>query len=187
MALAREVIGPDVALMVDANGGYETKQAQRVCREAADLDVVWFEEPVSSDRLADLALLRATIEPEVTAGEYGTTTEYFRRMCEAGAVDCLQVDATRCGGYSGMLAAAAVADSHGLSVSAHCGPHLHAPVCAALPNLRHVEWFADHVYADRMLFDGLPALVAGKMRPGEGGVPGHGVTLRADGEVLRTA
>jgi L-alanine-DL-glutamate epimerase-like enolase superfamily enzyme len=185
MEVAREAIGTGRGLMVDANGGYQVKQAARVAREAADLGVVWFEEPVSSDHLADLALLRGIVEPEVTAGEYGTDPNYFRRMCAAGAVDCLQVDATRAGGYTGFLAAAAVADSFGLQVSAHGAPTLHAPVCASIPNLRHIEWFADHRRCDRMLFDGTGYIRAGVLEMDDR--PGHGVTLRSDADRYRRA
>ncbi len=177
--IARETIGPDTALMVDANGGYTTKQAVRLARLAAGADIVWFEEPVSSDRLDQLALLRGRLAAEVTAGEYGTTVDYFRRMCASGAVDCLQVDASRCGGYTGFLAAATVADSYGLAVSTHCAPHLHAVVAAGIANLRHCEWFHDHVDADRRLFDGLPVPARGALAV-DGGTPGHGITMRAD-------
>jgi L-alanine-DL-glutamate epimerase-like enolase superfamily enzyme len=178
VALARRTIGSTVSLMVDANGGYQTKQAVALADEVERHRVSWFEEPVSSDRLADLALLRGVLAAEVAAGEYGTTPEYFRAMLGAGAVDCLQIDASRCGGYTGMLAAASVADAYGIQVSSHCAPHLHAPVCAAIPNLRHAEWFADHVTVDALAFDGL-------MRPSGGGLPvsdtepGHGITLKA--------
>jgi L-alanine-DL-glutamate epimerase-like enolase superfamily enzyme len=185
MEMAREAIGTEVALMVDANGGYQVKQAVRVAREAAALGVVWFEEPVSSDHLAELALLRGMVEPEVTAGEYGTDPLYFRRMLEAGAVDCLQIDATRAGGYTGFLAGSAVAESFGLQVSAHCGPTVHAPVCAAVPNLRHIEWFADHRRCDSMLFDGVGIVRDGALELEDG--PGHGVTLRGDAERYRVA
>jgi L-alanine-DL-glutamate epimerase-like enolase superfamily enzyme len=175
IAVARKAIGPDVDLMIDANGGYGVKQAIRVAGQAQD--VVWFEEPVSSDRLADLALLRGVLGADVAAGEYGTTLDYFRTMCAAGAVDCLQIDATRCGGYTGALAAAAVADSFGLSVSTHCGPHLHAPLCGAIGNLRHAEWFGDHVWADAALFDGLAEPERGALAIVDS-APGHGYTLR---------
>ncbi|HEY2671283.1 MAG TPA: enolase C-terminal domain-like protein [Rugosimonospora sp.] len=184
MELAREAVGPDVALMVDANGGYGAKQAVRVAHAAGDLGVTWFEEPVSSDDLASLALIRGMVEPDVAAGEYGTDPNYFRRMCAAGSVDCLQMDVTRCGGYTGFLAAAAVADSFGVPVSAHCSPQLHAPVCAAVPNLRHVEWFADHVRVDRMLFDGGVHPVGGALRP-QTNRPGLGIRLREAAASLR--
>ena len=80
---------------------------------ATDLDVRWFEEPVSSDNLAGLAEVRAAVAADIAAGEYGTDPGYFRQMCAAGAVDCLQIDLTRCGGFTGFLRAAAVADSSG--------------------------------------------------------------------------
>jgi L-alanine-DL-glutamate epimerase-like enolase superfamily enzyme len=179
--LARTAIGPDTILMVDANGGYDTKAALRLVEAATDERIGWFEEPVSSDRLTDLALLRGMTGAEITAGEYGTTIEYFNRMCGAGAVDCLQIDASRCGGYTGFLAAAAVADAYGLSVSSHCAPTLHAPVCAAVPNLRHAEWFADHVRADQHLFAGLASPVRGALVV-QVDRPGHGITLRPEVE-----
>ncbi len=125
------------------------------------------------------------MSPDVTAGEYGTDLTYFRRMCEAGAVDCLQVDATRCGGYTEWLRAAAVAASYGLTVSGHCAPNLHAHVAAATPNLRHLEWFHDHTRIESMLFDGSLDPEGGAVRP-DLSSPGHGLTFRtADAERYR--
>ena len=98
--------------------------------------------------------MRDAVDADVTAGEYGFDLTYFRRMCQAEAVDCLQVDASRCGGITEWMRAAAVAASHGLEISGHCGPHLHAHVAAATPNLRHLEWFHDHVRIENMFFDG---------------------------------
>jgi L-alanine-DL-glutamate epimerase-like enolase superfamily enzyme len=175
---ARSVIGSDVALFVDANGGYTAKQAIRVAHAFEDSDVTWFEEPVSSDDLGGLAAVRAAVEADVTAGEYGTNLTYFERMCAAGAVDCLQIDATRCGGYTEWLRIAAVADAHHLEVSGHCAPNLHAPVAAATPNFRHLEWFHDHVRIEEQYFDG-------SGDPSEGWIsvndtPGHGLQFRAE-------
>jgi L-alanine-DL-glutamate epimerase-like enolase superfamily enzyme len=186
-ALARKVVGPDVELYIDANGGYTAKQAIRFARRTEELAVRWFEEPVSSDDLAGLALVRSRVTPEVAAGEYGTDPRYFRRMCQAGAVDCLQVDATRCGGYTGFLASCAVADSFGLRVSAHCAPQLHAHVCPAVPNLRHLEWFADHVRVEQLLFDGVLPASGGSMAPDPGRI-GNGLALKdQDAEPYRVA
>ncbi len=178
VSLAREVVGNSVELFVDANGGYRRKQAVRVGRQlAGDHDVVWFEEPVSSDDLAGLRQVRDQVAVDVAAGEYGFDEPYFARMVEAEAVDCLQIDATRCGGYTSWLRAAAIAGAHNLDVSAHCGPNLHAQVAGSVPNLRHVEYFHDHVRADPMLFDGLPVAVDGTLRPDPDSA-GHGMTLR---------
>ncbi|MGH3070462.1 MAG: enolase C-terminal domain-like protein [Streptosporangiaceae bacterium] len=182
MHQARTVVGEDVELFVDANGGYDRKQAIRVMRAAADLDVRWFEEPVSSDDLDGLRGVRDAVQPDVTAGEYGYDLYYFRRMCAAGAVDCLQADVSRCGGITEWLRVAAVAASYGLDISGHCGPHLHAHAAAATPNLRHLEWFHDHVRIESMFFDGALDPVGGVIRP-DPAAPGHGLTLRrADAE-----
>jgi L-alanine-DL-glutamate epimerase-like enolase superfamily enzyme len=186
-ALARDAVGAEVELFVDANGGYTAKQAIRFAGRTEALDVRWFEEPVSSDDLPGLALVRSRVASDVAAGEYGTDPRYFRLMCQAGAVDCLQVDATRCGGYTGFLACCAVADSFGLQVSAHCAPQLHAHVGMAVPNLRHLEWFADHVRVERLLFDGVLRPVGGLVAP-DLGRTGNGLILKdADAEPYRVA
>ncbi|HJZ70987.1 MAG TPA: enolase C-terminal domain-like protein [Vicinamibacterales bacterium] len=89
---AREAIGPTAELFVDANGAYDRKQALAVAEQIEPFGVTWFEEPVSSDDLEGLRLLRdrapATIE--IAAGEYGYDLRYFQRMLEAGAIDVLQ-------------------------------------------------------------------------------------------------
>jgi len=185
MRQARTVIGDDAELFVDANGAYTRKQAVRVMRRADDLDVHWLEEPVSSDDLAGLHEVREAVRADVTAGEYGYDLVYFRRMCAAGAVDCLQADASRCGGISEWLRVAAVAASYGLEVSGHCAPHLHAHVAAATPNLRHLEWFHDHVRIETLFFDGTLEPTGGVLRP-DPAAPGHGLTLRrTDAEPFR--
>ena len=129
----RELAGDAVELMVDANGAYSRAQARRVGAALDHLGVTWFEEPVSSDDTDGLAALRHTVRCDVAAGEYIADRYDARRL--APVVDCLQLDATRCGGYSGWLAAASIAAAHNLDVSAHCAPALHTPVAAAIPHL----------------------------------------------------
>jgi L-alanine-DL-glutamate epimerase-like enolase superfamily enzyme len=175
-ALARRTVGHDVELYVDANGAYPVGRAVRVGRRLDELGVRWFEEPVSSDDLAGLATVRAGVVADVTAGEYGYDLAYFERM--AAVVDCLQVDVTRCGGYTEWLRVAAVAAAHGIDVSAHCAPYLTAPVAAATPRLRHLEWFHDHVRIVRELVEGYADPVGGALLPADG--PGHGLRLRRE-------
>jgi L-alanine-DL-glutamate epimerase-like enolase superfamily enzyme len=177
MRQARDAIGDDVELFVDANGGYSRKQAIRVIRQASDLDIRWFEEPVSSDDLEGLREVRDAVLPDVAAGEYGYDLVYFRRMCESGAVDCLQADVSRCGGITEWRRVAAVAAAHGLDISGHCAPHLHAHVAAATSNLRHLEWFHDHTRIESAFFDGTLDPTGGSIRP-DATLPGHGLTLR---------
>ncbi|MGW4047737.1 enolase C-terminal domain-like protein [Streptomyces sp. NPDC004721] len=180
VARARAGIGDAADLYVDANGGYSAKQAVRVAAALADEGVTWFEEPVSSDHLDTLAALRGRITPEVTAGEYGYALPYFAHMLAAGAVDCLQADVTRCGGVTVWLRVAALAQAHGLDISGHCAPHAHAHVAAAVPNLRHLEWFHDHVRIERLLFDGVLDPAGGALTVGRGGEPGLGLALNAE-------
>ena len=177
IAFARKVIGPEAELYVDANGGYGRKQAVRMARAMAEHDVTWFEEPVSSDDLDGLREVRDQVDPDVTAGEYGYDLPYFARMVDAQAVDCLQVDVTRCGGITEWLRAASVAAARGLQVSGHCAPNLHAHVAAAVPNFRHLEYFHDHARIETMLFDGALDPSGGVLRP-DLSRPGLGLTLK---------
>ena len=187
IAFARKVIGPEAELYVDANGGYGRKQAVRVARAMAEQDVTWFEEPVSSDDLDGLREVRDQVDPDVTAGEYGYDLPYFARMVDARAVDCLQVDVTRCGGITEWLRAAAVAAARGLQVSGHCAPNLHAHVAAAVQNLRHLEYFHDHARIETMLFDGALDPSGGVLRP-DLSRPGLGLALKdANGARYRVA
>jgi L-alanine-DL-glutamate epimerase-like enolase superfamily enzyme len=177
----RELAGDGVALMVDANGGYSPGQARRVGAALDELGVVWFEEPVSSDDLAALALLRGVLRCDVAAGEYLSDAVETARMVPS--VDCLQLDVTRCGGYTGWLRCAALAAAAGLQVSGHCAPSLHAPVAAALPELRHVEWFVDHARLEPLLVDGAPPVTGGALHLSAR--PGHGMALRPSAERWR--
>ena len=177
VALAREVIGPDTELYVDANGGYTTGQAVRVADRIEECRVSWFEEPVSSQDLAGLAAVRRQVLPDVAAGEYSWSLADSARLIAAGAVDCLQLDVTRCGGVTEFLRGSALAAAHNLQVSGHCAPNLHARVGAAVPNLRHVEYFHDHQRIEGMLFDGALDPDGGTLTP-DPGRPGLGLTLR---------
>ncbi|GKS58071.1 mandelate racemase [Nitrospira sp.] len=179
VAAARDTVGLGVELYVDANGGYTRKEALKRADEFAALDVTWFEEPVSSDDLDGLRLIRdrAPAGVEIAAGEYGYDRFYFRRMLAAGAVDVLQVDARRCGGVTGFCEAASLARAFGIPVSSHTAPALHAHVCCAVPGVRHVEYFSEHVRVEGMLFDGVPSAVNGMLTP-DLSAPGLGLALR---------
>jgi L-alanine-DL-glutamate epimerase-like enolase superfamily enzyme len=184
---AREAIGPGVELFVDANGAYSRKQALAQAEAFATLGVNWFEEPVPSDDLTGLRLIRdrGPAGMDIAAGEYGYVLDDFRRLLEAGAIDVLQADASRCAGITGFLHVAALCEAHHIPLSAHCAPSLHVhPCCSALP-VRHLEYFHDHVRIERRLFDGAATPVDGVLYP-DLSRPGLGLEFKhADAERFR--
>jgi L-alanine-DL-glutamate epimerase-like enolase superfamily enzyme len=179
VCVAKSAIGKRT-LFVDANGAYSTGQALALAdvfrREAG---VAWFEEPVSSDDLDGLRTmrLRAPAGMEIAAGEYGYTTDYFRRMLSAGAVDVQQADITRCGGVTAFLQVAALCEAHHIDLSGHCGPAIHLHAACAAPRFRQLEWFHDHVRIEHMLFDGAPTPRDGVIRP-DLSRPGMGLAFK---------
>jgi len=170
-------VAGDAELYVDANGAYSPGQARRVAVRLEQADVRWFEEPVSSDDLTGLAELRGVTTVDIAAGEYGYDLAYFARMIGANAVDCLQVDVTRCGGYTEWRRVAAVAAAANRDVSAHCAPNLSAQVAVATPNMRHLEWFADHDRIENAFLDGVLDPAGGRVTP-DRTTPGHGLVLK---------
>lgn len=178
---AREAIGPDAQLFVDANGAYSRKQALNFAEKFREFGVSWFEEPVSSDDLEGLHLIRdrAPEEMDIAAGEYAYEPFYFRRMLEQESVDVLQADATRCGGVSGFVHAGTLCLARCLPFSAHTAPSIHAHLGCAVEPIRHLEYFHDHIRIERMCFDGVLEPVHGKLRP-HAERPGLGMSLRRD-------
>ena len=183
---ARDAIG-DTKLFVDANGAYDRKQAVAMAERFAEAGVVYFEEPVSSDDLEGMHLVRnhAPADMRIAAGEYGYDVFYFRRMLEAEAVDVLQADATRCLGITGFMRVDALCDAHALPLSAHCAPSLHRHPALAASWLWNIEWFHDHVRIEQMLFDGAPSVHDGVISV-DWSQPGLGIEFkRADAERFR--
>ena len=180
--VARGAIGKSAELFVDANGAYTRKQALAMADVFAEQQVCWFEEPVPSDDLEGLRLIRARAPSgmDIAAGEYGYDAVYFRRMLQAEAVDVLQADATRCAGITGFLQVGALCEAWGLPLSAHTAPSLHVHPMCALGRAWNIEYFHDHVRIERMLFDGAQIARNGELRP-DLSRPGLGIEFkRAD-------
>ncbi|MGH9514217.1 MAG: enolase C-terminal domain-like protein [Terriglobales bacterium] len=176
---ARKAIGSDAGLYVDANGAYTAKQSLSQAERFAEMGVCWFEEPVSSDDLSGLRLIRdrAPTGMDIAAGEYGYDIFYFNRMLSAGAVDVQQADITRCGGITGFLQVAALCQAYNVPLSGHTAPAQHAHAACAVEIFKNLEYFHDHVRIERMLFDGLPELVNGELQP-DLSRPGNGLILK---------
>jgi len=180
--VARLAIGEEAELYVDANGAFSAERALRCAEAYAAWGVTWFEEPVSSNDVDGLRLVRDKSPGgmEVAAGEYAYAPDDFRALI--GAVDCLQADVTRCGGITGFLQAESLGAAFELDLSGHTAPTIHAHVMCAVQRPRHIEWFHDHVRIERMFFDGFLEPDSGVLRP-DRSRPGLGVELRrADAE-----
>jgi L-alanine-DL-glutamate epimerase-like enolase superfamily enzyme len=184
--VVREAIGDGVELMVDANGAYDRKQALLWAERFADRGVTWLEEPVTSDDVEGMALVRdrAPAGLDIAAGEY--IWREADALALVGAVDVLQVDVTRCGGITTTLRIDALARARSMPTSIHCAPAVAAHAGAAMASLRHVEYFHDHVHIERLLFDGVPEIGPGGVLVPPGDRPGLGLELRhADAEAYR--
>jgi D-galactarolactone cycloisomerase len=117
-AVAREVLGPDRALMVDINGNYTADQAIASARALHDLQVTWLEEPLPPDDVDGLRLLRGTHLPLAT-GEALYTRAPFRRLVTERMVDFVQPDVTKVGGLAEARAICELARAWNIRVSPH--------------------------------------------------------------------
>ncbi len=176
---ARDAIGPDCGLYVDANGAYDRQQALAQAERFAEFGVSWFEEPVSSDDLDGLAWLRLRVPAgmQIAAGEYGYDLPYFRAMLAAKAVDVQQADASRCAGISEFCRVEALCAAFQVPLSAHTAPCLHLHPCCALERARNIEFFHDHARIEAMLFDGAAQPREGALWP-DLSRPGLGLELK---------
>ena len=100
---------------------------------------------------------------DVAAGEYGFLVPDFTALTEA--VDCLQADVTRCGGITGLLQVGGLTEARQLDLSAHCAPAVSAHAFCAVPRLRHLEYFHNHVRLEGLAFDGVLSASGGALRP----------------------
>jgi len=179
VAAARSAIGNDAELFVDANGAYSAQQAVGLAQRFAEQRVTWFEEPVFREDYPGTRYVREHVPAgmDISSGEYGYGLYTFARMIEAHTVDVLQADATRCGGFSGLLAVDGLCQSTMTPLSTHCAPNLHLHAAMACKQLRHIEYFFDHARIERMLFDGAGSPENGELSP-DPSRPGIGLELR---------
>jgi L-alanine-DL-glutamate epimerase-like enolase superfamily enzyme len=175
---AREAIGDDAELMVDANGAYSRKEALYWAGRFAGDGITYLEEPVTSEDREGLRLLRDHGPGGLTiaAGEYEWTLPQIADL--SGCVDLVQADVTRCGGITNLLRVDGICKGRTLPFSAHCAPAVSAHACCAMETLVHLEYFHDHVRVEDALFDGV-------LQPEEGGYlrpdpsrPGLGLELK---------
>ena len=120
VAAAREALGAEVELMVDAHGTFSVPEAKRFAAGVESHGVRWFEEPVSADDRVGMAEVRASTSVAIAAGESEFTRFDFAELVERRAVDVLQPDLAICGGPSEGRRIAALAETHQLELAPHC-------------------------------------------------------------------
>jgi L-alanine-DL-glutamate epimerase-like enolase superfamily enzyme len=181
LTAAREAIGPDTELMVDANGAFAPREAIVQAHRYARFDVTWLEEPVTQDDPAGLRAVRrqAPAGMAVASGEYSWGRYDTARLLEAGAVDVVQADVTRCCGPTELLRIDALCGAAARPLSLHCAPAVSAHVGCCLERLLHLEYFHDHTRIESLLFDGVLAPADGRLMP-DPAVSGHGLSLAED-------
>ncbi|MGI9623660.1 MAG: mandelate racemase/muconate lactonizing enzyme family protein [Acidimicrobiales bacterium] len=120
VAAARDALGPEVGLMVDAHGTFSPPEAMRFASLVEPFDVRWFEEPINADDRAGAARVRQGTHIPIASGESEFTRFDFRDAIEAGTVDVLQPDLAICGGPTEGRRIAALAEAHQLELAPHC-------------------------------------------------------------------
>jgi len=152
---AREAIGPDVLLMLDANNAWQdVPTAMRYMARFEPYDPYWIEEPFSPDDLDNHARLAELTPITVATGEIEAGRWRFKEMLDKRAAGILQTDATVCGGVSEWRRIAATAASYGIPVSPHAWHDVHVHLAASIPNAQYVEFMPDdHIVNFRRVID----------------------------------
>jgi L-alanine-DL-glutamate epimerase-like enolase superfamily enzyme len=141
---ARDAIGPEIELMLDANNAWhDLPTAMRYMERFELYDPYWIEEPFFPDDIENHARLAKLTRVSIATGEIGTGRWHFKEILEKSAARILQTDALVCGGISEWRKVAATAASYNVTVCPHWFHDLHAHLVAATPNARYVEFFPD--------------------------------------------
>ncbi|MDP6874455.1 MAG: mandelate racemase/muconate lactonizing enzyme family protein [Alphaproteobacteria bacterium] len=171
VAAMRNFLGPDFALMVDANMRWRVDQAIRAARALAEYRLVWLEEPTIPDDPTGHGRIAREGGLPIAAGENLHSLYEFRNLIAAGGVDFPEPDVSNCGGITVWMKVAHLAEANNLPVTSHGVHDLHVHLLAAVPNKSYLEV---HGF-------GLERFIADPMSLNDGGHamaperPGHGV------------
>lgn len=162
VAAVREVIGPDVALMVDANQRWDLLRARRAIEALAPYGLHWVEEPLPADDVAAHVELRRSVDVPIAVGENVHTGYGFRDLLAAGACDVVQPNVVRVGGITPFLRIAELARAYDVPVHPHLLPEISGQLACALPLPCMVEEVEDASFAALgLLAEPYPVEIAG--------------------------
>lgn len=141
--VAREAVGPEVKLLVDANNAYRYYEAIEIARKIEKYDIFWFEEPVAPDDYRGHAMIMQATSIPVATGENEYTRYGFRDLIEHNAVAIINADAQVLGGVTEFMKVAALAQAYDLPIAPHGKQDVHVHLVAAIPNGLMVEYYRD--------------------------------------------
>ncbi len=186
LALARDAVGPDIRVAVDANQRWGVAQAIAAIDELARWDPYWVEEPTSPDEILGLARIRAAVAPvKIATGEHVANRVIFKQLLQAGALDVITLDAARVAGVNENVAILLLAAKFGVPVCPHAGG---VGLCEMVQHLAMFDFAAvSATMADRVLeyVDHLHEHFADPVRVSAGrylapSAPGFSATLRPE-------
>ncbi|SEE71137.1 mandelate racemase/muconate lactonizing enzyme family protein [Jiangella alba] len=169
----REAIGPDVALMVDANQAWDLKQTLRMARDLAEFDLFWLEEPMPHGHVDDYAAAAPAIEMPLCTGESNYYADELLALARRRAADYVMPDLMRMGGVTEWMKAARMCEVFGLRVTPHLFMEHSAHLAGAAPNAvwqEYQPWWQPILETPVQVVDGCIAL---------GDEPGFGLRLSA--------
>lgn len=177
-AKIREAIGPDIDFMVDANNAFHAGDAIKLANEIREYDIKFFEEPVFADDIPGLKRFHQGTDIPLATGEHEYTRYGARDLLINDATDYLQMDATRCGGYTEMLKCIALSQAWNVAFAPHAMEHMHMHLVSAAPNAYALERLFLFEDITRMVYDNPPEPHNGMLTiPDE---PGLGLKLNKD-------
>ncbi|MCX5517403.1 mandelate racemase/muconate lactonizing enzyme family protein [Kaistia defluvii] len=166
----RERIGPSNKLMVDGNFGYDLDRAIAAGKAFEPFDLTWFEEPMEPDDFAGYGKLAKATRVPLAMGENLHTLQEFKHAFEHSSLSFIQPDASNCGGVTGFLRVARLAEPLGIPVCSHGMQELHVSLVPAVPN---AGWLEVHAFQiDRYTLRPLVVVDGRAVAPDE---PGSGV------------
>ncbi len=174
----REAIGPDVALLADANNCWDTATAVRFANSVRECDLFCLEEPVMADDIPGLARFKQGTDTPLATGEHEYTKYGLRDLVLAEAVDIVQIDVARTGGITEMLKVSAIVQAWNLKLAPHAMEYMHMHLVAALPNSLFVERLNFFEPLAANLYRNAPVPAGGFLRVPE--APGLGLELNLD-------